>query len=145
MLSALSDAGADFLVVGAYALAAHGMPRATADIDRWVRPNRENAERVMNALRQFGVPLFDLTVEDLSAPGTVFQIGVAPGRIDILTGISGVDFEEAWTHRRVIDFAGTMMPTLSRRHLLQNKRATGRPKDAIDIDWLEDIATPDEH
>ncbi len=144
MLSALSGTGADFLVVGAYALAAHGMPRATADIDLWVRPNRENAERVMNALRQFGAPLFDLTVDDLSEPGTVFQIGVAPRRIDILTRISGVDFDEAWEDRRIIDFAGVVIPTLSRRHLLQNKQATGRPKDAADIDWLEENALQDE-
>lgn len=84
MLAALSAAGVEFLVVGAYALAAYGLPRATGDIDFWVRPTRENAERVMTALRLFGAPVFDLTLEDLVRTDTVFQIGIAPTRIDLL-------------------------------------------------------------
>ena len=89
MLAALSAAGVEFLVVGAYAMAAHGLPRATGDIDIWVRPTRPNAERVMQALKAFGAPRFDLTIEDLLCADTVFQIGIAPSRIDILTGITG--------------------------------------------------------
>ena len=82
MLAALSAAGVEFLIVGAYAMAAYGLPRATGDIDIWVRPTRDNAERVMHAVRTFGAPLLGLTVEDLLRPDTVFQIGVAPRRID---------------------------------------------------------------
>ncbi|HMM35235.1 MAG TPA: hypothetical protein PKA62_10955, partial [Thermoanaerobaculia bacterium] len=99
MLSALDAAGAEYLVVGAHALAAHGVPRATGDLDIWVRATPENARRVLAALREFGAPLFDLTANDLSRPGTVFQIGVVPVRIDLLTSISGVGFEEAWAGR----------------------------------------------
>ena len=90
MLSALSEAGADYMIVGAHALAAHGIPRATGDMNIWVRPSRENAVRVLAALRALGAPLFDLSEQDLERPGTVFQIGVVPSRIDILNEISGV-------------------------------------------------------
>ena len=83
ILSELSAAGADFLVVGAHALAAHGVPRATGDLDIWVRPSRENAARVVEALGRFGAPLFDLAVEDLTREDTVFQIGLPPSRVDI--------------------------------------------------------------
>src|SRR5439155_13110329 len=96
MLSALCAAGAEFLIVGAHALAAHGLPRATGDLDLWVRPTPANAERVLAALRTFGAPLFDLEAEDLTRPGTVFQIGMVPCRIDILTSISGVAVDAAW-------------------------------------------------
>ena len=99
MLAALYAAGVEFLIVGAYAMAAHGLPRATGDIDIWVRPTRANAERVMRALQSFGAPLFDLTIEDLLRLDTVFQISIAPSRIDILTGITGVSFKEAWSGR----------------------------------------------
>jgi hypothetical protein len=138
MLSELSAAGADFLVVGAYALSAHGCSRATQDIDIRVRPRRPNAERVMTALKKYGAPLFDLTVEDLCTPDIVFQIGRAPLRIDILTSIAGVDFDEAWNERQVVAVLGVELPVVSYRHLLQNKRATGRPKDATDALWLEE-------
>ena len=84
ILSALSDAGADFVIVGAHALAAHGLPRATEDLDIWVRPSPENARRVLAALRAFGAPLHDLEEKDLVHLGTVFQIGVVPSRVDIL-------------------------------------------------------------
>ena len=137
MLSALSAAGVEYLVVGAYALAAHGLPRSTGDIDFWVRPTSENADRVWKALQRFGAPLGDLTLNDLASAGTVFQIGVAPRRIDLLTTIDGVEFESAWRRResRLID--GLSVPVLSREDLLLNKRATNRPKDQLDADWLE--------
>jgi len=137
MLSALSAAGAEYLVVGAYALAAHGLPRATGDIDFWIRPSPANADRVLEALREFGVPLRDLTRDDLARPGTVFQIGVAPRRIDLLTSIDGVEFETAWSDRETRSVDGLAIPVLSRKHLLENKRATSRPKDLLDAEWLE--------
>jgi hypothetical protein len=137
MLSALSDAGAEFLIVGAHALAAHGLPRATGDLDIWVRPSEENARRVLQALRAFRAPLHDLTEDDLSRPGTVFQIGVVPNRIDILTEISGVTFDEAWPRRETFVIEEQRLPFLSRLDLARNKRAAGRPKDLADLAALE--------
>jgi hypothetical protein len=137
MLSALSAAGAEYLIVGAHAVAAHGRPRATGDLDLWVRPTPANAERVWSALQHFGAPLFDLTREDLSRPGVVFQIGVPPCRIDILTDITGVTFDEAWPERLIADVEGRPLPFIGRAALLANKRAAGRPKDLGDLASLE--------
>lgn len=136
MLSAFSEAGAEFLVIGAHALAAHGVVRATGDLDIWVRPTRENAERVMRALMVFGAPLMDLTIDDLMKRDTVFQIGVEPSRVDVLSGISGVDFDEAWRRRIVLDIEGVTVPVLSRADFVTNKRASGRPKDLLDLELL---------
>jgi hypothetical protein len=99
MFSALSDAGVEFLVIGAHAVMFHSEARYTNHLDIGVRPTRANAERVFAALAAFGAPLADLSVDDLSVPGTVFQIGVAPNRIDITTSIEGVDFARAWPSR----------------------------------------------
>jgi hypothetical protein len=136
MLSALSAEGVEYLVVGAYALAAHGLPRATGDLDIWVRPTTENAERVLRALRSFGAPLLDLTREDLLRTDTVFQIGVVPGRIDLLTGVTGVGFEEAWASRISVIVEGRQVPVIGFEELLRNKEATGRPQDLADAAWL---------
>jgi hypothetical protein len=136
MLSALSAAGVRFLVVGAHALAAHGVPRATGDLDLWVDASRENAARVLEALGQFGAPLFDLTIDDLCARDTVFQIGLPPSRIDILTGISGVDFEGAWSRRMEVAIGNLKIGTLSRADFITNKQASGRPKDLLDLELL---------
>ena len=137
MLSALSAAGAEFLIVGAHALAAHGHPRATGDLDLWVRPTPENADHVWSALQAFGAPLFDLTKADLVSPAVVFQIGVPPCRIDILTEISGVRFEDAWGRRMILRIEEQDLPFISREDLLVNKRAAGRAKDLGDIASLE--------
>jgi hypothetical protein len=137
MLSALRDAGAEHLIVGAHAVAAHGRPRATGDLDIWVRPTSENAQRVHAALRSFGAPLRDLTVADLTAPEVVFQIGVAPARIDVLTSVSGLTFDEAWADRVTIRLGGLDVPVIGREALLRNKRAAGRPRDLADIAELE--------
>jgi hypothetical protein len=138
MLSALSAEGADFLLVGAHAMGVHGYARATADLDVWVRPTPENARRVMRALARFGAPLDDLTEEDLASPDVVFQIGIPPLRIDVLTSISGVTFDDAWPRRWVRPWAGVDVPVIAREDLLKNKRSTGRRKDQIDAAWLED-------
>ena len=119
-------------------MAAHQMPRATGDIDLWIRPSPANAERVWRALAEFGAPLGDLSVEELSKPGLFFQIGVAPVRIDVLTEIDGVEFDAAWAERVVFDFDGLVVPVLSRKHLLINKKASGRPKDLADAAWIEE-------
>jgi hypothetical protein len=140
MLSALSGEGADYLLVGAYALAVHGVPRATGDMDLWIRPTVENARRVHAALARFGAPLGDLSERDLVTPGTVFQIGVAPNRIDVLTSIDGVEFADAWTARRVAHVEGMDVPVLGRQHLIRNKKATGRPQDLADAARLEETS-----
>jgi hypothetical protein len=137
MLSELSAAGVEFIVVGAFAIAAHGNPRATGDIDIWVRPTRENAARVLQALRAFGAPLFGLTIDDLVDEQTVFQIGVAPVRIDILVGIDGVTFDDAWPRRVTAMLGASRVPVLSLVDLATNKRAAGRPKDVVDLAWIE--------
>jgi hypothetical protein len=140
MLSALSEAGAEFLVVGAHALAAHGTPRATGDLDIWANPTQENAARVIAALKVFGAPLADLTIDDLTSPDTVFQIGVVPSRVDILSGISGVRFADAWPRRLVLLIEGIEVPVLGRADLIANKRASGRPRDLLDVELLGEEA-----
>ncbi|NLI78377.1 MAG: hypothetical protein GX442_18310 [Candidatus Riflebacteria bacterium] len=128
--------GVEFLVVGAYALAAHGLPRATGDIDLWVRPEVGNAGKVLRALAAFGAPVKDLTPADFSVPDVIFQIGVVPRRVDIITSIDGVTFDEAFPARLDLDLEGIRIPVLSRAHLLQNKEATGRAKDRLDLEAL---------
>jgi len=125
-----------FLVVGAYALAVHGRPRATGDLDVWVDPTPENAERALAALREFGAPLHDLRLRDLARPGVVFQIGLPPLRIDVLTAIDGVQFPSAWRGRVAADFDGVRVPVIGRRELVINKRSTGRLKDRADAERL---------
>ena len=136
MLSALSAEGAEFLVVGAYAMAVHGVPRATGDIDLWVRASRENAARVLRALARFGAPAGELTLDDLAREGTVFQVGVAPRRIDILTHVDGLTFGDAWAHREAHTVGELSVPVLSREDLIRNKRATGRLRDLADAERL---------
>jgi hypothetical protein len=137
MLSALCDEGAEFLLVGAYALAVHGFPRATGDMDIWIRSSAENAERVWRALQRFGASLGGLTRDGLRTPDLVFQIGVAPRRIDILTSIDAVQFDEAWPDRQVLEIEGLTIGVIGRSHLIQNKKAVGRPQDLADVAWLE--------
>ncbi len=140
MLSAFASAGVDYLLVGAYALAAHGHPRATGDIDLWVRPSRVNAERVMQALESFGAPLSEIQREDFERPAVVFQIGVTPQRIDILTSVDGVAFDAAWADRLELTVEGIAVPVIGRAHLIENKRATGRTQDLADLERLEQDA-----
>ena len=139
MLRALGDAGVEFLLVGAHAMAVHGVPRATGDIDLWVRPTPENARRVLLALRSFGAPVeaHGVGESDFAVEGTVYQLGLPPRRIDLLTQISGVGFEEGWTSRVEVTIAGRAVGVLGRDALLKNKRAAGRDKDLVDARLLE--------
>jgi hypothetical protein len=137
LLSEFNAHRVEYLVVGAHALAAHGHVRATKDLDVWVRPEAENALRVLRALRAFGAPLHDLTSEDLVQPGVVFQIGVPPIRIDVLTSIDGIEFTEAWEGRVATAFAEVPVFVLSRDHLIKNKKASGRLQDLADVERLE--------
>ncbi|MCI0429770.1 MAG: hypothetical protein L0210_04405 [Rhodospirillales bacterium] len=137
LLAEFNAHGVEYLVAGAHALAAHGHVRATTDLELWVRPADDNAERVLPGLCAFGAPLHDLTEADLGAPGLAFQIGVAPLRIDIMTSIDGVDFADAWPDRLLTSSADQPAAVLSREHLIKNKRATGRTQDAADVERLE--------
>lgn len=137
MLSALNAAGAEYLMVEAYAMAAHGYPRATADIDFRVRPTPEKAARVMQALKSFRAPLLGRTESDLASSDLIFQVGVPPQRIDIITGIDGVEFDKAWPARVVTQFGSQPCYVISREHLLQNKRVCRRDRDAWDIKLLQ--------
>lgn len=139
LLACLRDAHVDFVIVGAHALAAHGLPRATGDLDVLVRPDAANASRVYRALAQFGAPLdaHGVTESDFTTPGTVYQIGLPPRRIDILTQISGVSFDDAWASRIELPVLGAPLAFLGRDALIANKRAAGRPKDLADVLALE--------
>lgn len=143
VLVAMLEGHVRFLVAGAHALAVHGVPRATQDLDIWIEPTQENADRVWDALMRFGAPLEDLGVnrKDFVQPETVVQLGLPPNRIDILTGITGVqDFEHAWAARTESEIDGHTIPFLGRETLLANKRATGRLKDLADVEALgEDV------
>jgi Nucleotidyl transferase of unknown function (DUF2204) len=137
LLRAFSAHQVEAIVVGAHALAAHGHVRATKDLDVWIRPSLQNAALAYRALAEFGAPLTELSTEDLATPGTVFQIGVEPVRIDVITQIDGVSFDEAWMERVPARFGGVPTYVLSRRLLIQNKRASGRLQDLADVERLE--------
>jgi predicted nucleotidyltransferase len=138
ILIALVEQGARFLVVGAHAMAAHGYPRATVDIDLWIEPTPENAERVWRALAAFGAPLdaLDVSRGDFVRHDMVIQFGLPPNRVDILTGVSGLEFVEAWANRVDAVVDGVRVPVISLSDLIENKRATGRDKDRSDIKGL---------
>jgi predicted nucleotidyltransferase len=137
MLQALCAEKVKFLLVGAYALAAHGYPRATMDIDFWVMPSTENAKAVIQALKRFGAPLHNLTESDFQTEGVIFQIGVAPRRIDIITAVDGLTFEEAFAHAVAVEMEGIEIRIPSISDLIINKRASGRTKDLADAEMLE--------
>jgi hypothetical protein len=137
ILSAFIDASVEFLVVGGYAMAAHRLPRATKDLDLWVRPSADNAKRVLSALDDFGAPRHGLTSTDLETEGTIYQVGVPPNRVDVITIVEGVSFEHAWRDRTTIEIDGLSIPVISRAHLILNKRTVGRPQDLLDADLLE--------
>ena len=134
-----SEKKVKFLLVGAYAMAVHGYPRSTMDIDLLVMPDAENAILVMQALVDFGAPTGDISAEDLQKEGLIFQIGVAPCRIDILTSIDGIKFDDAFTRSEIVEIEGIPVHVLSISDLIKNKRATGRTKDLADAEMLENM------
>lgn len=140
MLSAFNAERVEYLVVGAYAMANYGVPRATGDLDFWIRRSPENAERVMRALVAFGAPMDRVTRDDLSQPDVVLQFGVEPNRIDILTSIDGVEFDEASASRTVTRLEDTDVPFIGLADLIRNKRAAARPRDIADVVHLEAVA-----
>jgi hypothetical protein len=138
MLGLLLKHGVEFLIIGGYAMGAHHVPRHTGDIDFFVRPSQENAERLWKVLKEFGAPMFDLTVEDLTLPKRFIQFGVAPHRIDFTMSIEGVSFDEAWRDRIESELSGHKVWVLSRKHLMRNKKLVARPKDIADIAMLKE-------
>jgi hypothetical protein len=136
ILGEFANAGVEFLVVGAFALAAHGLPRATDDIKLRVCCDEHNSHCIITALARFGAPMENISAADFTSPGMVVQFGVAPRWIDVPTRIDGVDFGDAWRDRITVDIDGVSIPVISREHLLQNKRSANRPKDRVDAMML---------
>lgn len=137
MLECLSEEKVSFLLVGAYAVAVYGYPRATKDIDLLVRAAPDNASRLVKALARFGASLEGITEADFATEGIVFQIGNSPRRIDILTRITGVEFESAYANHKVVTVEGMQVPVISLEDLIANKRATGRTQDLADVERLQ--------
>lgn len=123
----------EYLIVGGYAVAVHGFPRTTGDIDFWVKPFDENAERMMKALIDFGFGSVDLNKEDFLNNDRVVQLGFPPNRIDIMTSVTGVDFDECWKEKKEVDFEGQKINFISLYYLRINKQKTARDKDKIDL------------
>jgi predicted nucleotidyltransferase len=140
-LRELDAAGAEFVIVGGWAMAAHGHPRATKDLDVFVRPTKKNAERVFAALARFGANLRGITVEDFARPGLIIQVGVVL-RVDVTTVIDGVDFDEALRDAIDIGVDGFNVRVIGRSALIQNKRASGRAQDRADVRKLERASPP---
>ena len=137
MLQCLSEEDVKFLLVGAYALAVHGFPRATKDIDFFVWATPQNAANLIRALVKFGAPTDGVAESDFSSEGVIFQIGNSPRRIDIITTIDGVKFDQAYTNRKTFSIEGLLVPVISLEDLITNKRASGRKQDLADVEKLE--------
>ncbi len=137
MIASLEEASCRYLIVGAFAMAFYGYVRATGDIDFFVSADTDNSVRVFSALKAFGAPLGDVVAGDFEKEGTVFQIGVPPLRIDIITKIDGVSFDEAYDKRKYIRISGHDVPFISLDHLIRNKKSSGREKDIVDVKELE--------
>lgn len=132
----LNAHGVEYLVVGGYAMALHGRPRHTGDLDIWIRRSEQNADRLLAALREFGFGALGLTIQDFIQPEQVVQLGYPPFRIDLLTSIDGVDFAEAWPHREMVEHDGLRIAFIGLEDLKANKRASGRPRDIDDLENL---------
>jgi hypothetical protein len=136
LLSRLNAEGARYLIVGGFALAHYGRPRYTKDLDVWIDPSGDNPERVYRALASFGAPLEDITPSDFRDLDLVFQIGIEPIRVDILTSVSGLDFSAAWLQRQTSTYGDVAVFVIGRDDYIVNKRASGRPSDLRDVEAL---------
>src|SRR6185295_1003592 len=135
-LSLLNEKKVEYLLIGGYAVGYHGYVRATGDIDVWIAPNPENADRTISALREFGFELPGDSQNLLLIPDNVLRMGVPPVRIEVLISISGIGFDEAYAERVTAIIDDVEVPVISLHHLKINKRAAGRPKDKIDVEHL---------
>jgi predicted nucleotidyltransferase len=137
VLQCLNDCGAKYLIVGAYAVMRYTEPRATKDLDLWIENSPENTERVFQALVQFGAPLSGISPADLERSEMVLQIGVAPVRVDILTSLPGLKFQDAWEHHDTVFWEGVQAHFISKADLIRAKRWAGRPSDRQDLRRLK--------
>lgn len=137
LLALLDKHRVRFMIVGGFAVAAHGFPRYTKDLDIWIECSSDNATRLIVALDDFGFGSLGLTVQDFMTPDLVIQLGYEPNRIDLLTGLTGVRFEEAYPKRITANVDGVALPVIDRQSLAANKRAFGRPLDLADAEELE--------
>lgn len=136
LLSLFNDNGVRYLVIGGYAVIQYAEPRYTEDLDLWISTDTANAAAVYRSLREFGAPLTGLTEDDFAEQGYFYQMGVSPVRVDVLMGIPGLDFEESWERRVVVDFDGLPVLFISREDLIMAKLASGRAQDLIDAEIL---------
>lgn len=136
LLSLFNDYQVKYLIVGGYAVIRYAEPRFTKDLDLWVGADPQNAKAVFAALKAFGAPLANLTEQDFTEEGYFYQMGVPPLRVDVLMGIPGVVFAEAWERREEIELDEVRMPFISRQDLIAAKRAAGRPQDKMDLEAL---------
>jgi hypothetical protein len=136
LLKLFNDNHVRYLVIGGFAFVQYAEPRFTKDLDVWIGTDLENAQAIYKSLREFGAPLAGLTEKDFSEEGYFYQMGIPPMRVDILMGIPGVDFENAWKNRNEVDFDGLIVYFISKKDLIDSKKASGRPQDLIDADLL---------
>ena|SRR5215204_4094678 len=128
---------AEYLIVGGYAVGIHGHPRYTGDLDIWLNPTSENAEKILSSVNEFGFASFKLSKEDFTKPGNVIQLGYPPLRIDLLTEIDGVTFTECFENRKEVIIESIKVNFIGYSDLLKNKKESGRPRDIDDIDHLK--------
>ena len=138
-LKSLNENKVRYLIIGAHALAYHGLPRATKDLDVWISRSRENAENFLKALLDFFGEDFGISIDDVASGKYIYQFGVAPVRIDVVTGIEGVDFEEAWEKRVEGKYGDVSAYYISKDHLIKLKEIAGRPQDRADIERLKKL------
>jgi len=136
LLRLFNNNGVRYLIIGGYAFIQYAEPRYTKDLDLWISTDIQNAKAVYKALKEFGAPLMGLTEDDFAEEGYFYQMGVPPVRVDILMGIPGVTFAQAWERRKKVDFDGLVVTFISKEDLITAKRASGRPQDLIDADIL---------
>jgi hypothetical protein len=136
LLSILNDEKVKYLIVGGYAVIRHAEPRYTKDLDIWVSPDRENAERVFRALKKFGAPLTDLSPQDFTEKGFFYTMGMAPSRVDILFDLKGLEFEKCYERRIESDLGGLVVNIIAADDLIVNKESVGRYQDLADVEKL---------
>ncbi len=141
LLKTFNEAGVRYLVVGGWAYMEHAEPRTTKDLDVWIDRTDDNAERVLVALREFGAPLRNVSKQDLKAPGTFYQIGLPPNRIDIITQLEEMDFAACWERRKTVSFGDLTVEYISLDDLIENKERTARPHDLADAAHLRTART----
>jgi Nucleotidyl transferase of unknown function (DUF2204) len=136
LLNLLNESNVRYLIVGGYAVMHHSEPRYTKDLDIWISRDPENAQKVFDCLKKFGAPLTGITVEDFQTKDTVYHMGCAPARVDILMSLVGVEFDDCWNKKELASLGSVKVPFISAEHLIINKKLAGRPQDLMDVEGL---------